>query len=103
MKDYIEREAALNFETKITAAPSEIQAISQGMSLYAEHIKAIPAADVVPVVRGRWELITRGETGYSAGDFRCSVCRRPCKCWALTDYCPNCGAKMNGGETDAVD
>lgn len=53
MTDYISRETALNFETKITVAPSEIQAISQGMSLYAEHIKAIPAADVAPVVRCR--------------------------------------------------
>lgn len=53
MKEYIPREDALNFETKITAAPSEIQAISQGMALYAEHIKAIPAADVVEVVRCR--------------------------------------------------
>ncbi len=51
MNDYISREAALNFEAEITAAPGEIQAISQGMSLYAEHIKAIPAADVVEVVR----------------------------------------------------
>ena len=51
MTEYISREAALNFETQITAKPSEIQAISRGMSLYAEHIKAIPAADVVPVVR----------------------------------------------------
>lgn len=53
MKEYIPREDALNFETKITAAPSDIQAISQGMALYAEHIKAIPAADVVEVVRCR--------------------------------------------------
>lgn len=53
MTDYIEREAALNFETKITAAPSEIQAISQGMALYAKHIADIPAADVVEVVRCR--------------------------------------------------
>ena len=101
MKEYIPREDALNFETKITADPADIQAISQGMSLYAEHIKAIPAADVVEVVHAWWEMIAKGETGYSAGDFRCSECRRPCKCWTLTDYCPNCGARMDGGETDA--
>lgn len=101
MTDYISREDALNFMTSVTIAPDRLNAVMEGMTLYAEHIKAIPAADVVPVVHAWWEMIAKGETGYSAGDFRCSECRRPCKCWTLTDYCPNCGAKMDGGETDA--
>ena len=52
------------------------------------------AVDVVPVVHGRWEV--RGqevfctncdkESGYNA--FGAS---------AFSDYCPNCGAKMDGG------
>ena len=53
MTEYISREAALNFEAEIDADPAEIQAISRGMALYAEHIKALPAADVAPVVRCR--------------------------------------------------
>lgn len=43
---------------------------------------------------GRWEIIHPGETGYSAGDFRCSVCGQPNKCYHLTKYCCNCGARM---------
>jgi len=53
MTEYISREAALNFEAEIDADPDAIQASSRGMALYAEHIKALPAADVVPVVRCR--------------------------------------------------
>ena len=53
MDEYISREKALNFEAEIDADPDEIQAISRGMALYAEHIKALPAADVAEVVRCR--------------------------------------------------
>ena len=49
MTEYIDREAALNFEMDIEANPEDIQAISTGMSMYAEYIKTIPAADVAPV------------------------------------------------------
>lgn len=64
----------------------------------------VPAADVAPVVHGRWELIRGGEF---TSAFKCSVCgRRVCvSCdsektiFYLKDrypYC-NCGAKMDGG------
>ena len=63
--------------------------------------------DAVPVVHGRWEDIYGGK--YDNYRFRCSVCkekslfkekRNTLGNWitvqALTDYCPNCGAKMDG-------
>ena len=75
-QEYISREDALNFETKTTAAPSEIQAISKGMALYAEHIKAIPAADVVPVVRCRnCKFFREHPVQFLAGDF--GLCGAP--------------------------
>ena len=46
---------------------------------------------------GFWQTIERGEHGYSAGDFRCSICGEPNPCYRLTAYCPNCGAKMEKG------
>ena len=49
---------------------------------------------------GRWIPIVKGERGYSAGDFRCSVCGDPCKCYHLTNYCPSCGADMRKGEEE---
>ena len=63
------------------------------------------AADVAPVVHGRW--IYEEETLFTLSGYRCSVCRRPR--WLSPDvpeafkYCPNCGAKMDGGNGDAAD
>lgn len=71
-------------------------------------IKAMPAADVAPVVHGRWEWFDE-ETGTPLTGherewgWRCSHCKhelpddyddpdyRP-----MLDYCFNCGAKMDG-------
>lgn len=59
-------------------------------------IKKTPAADVEPVRHGRWEQSIFAE------DFkRCSVCS---SIWSRTsNYCPHCGAKMDGGGEDAGD
>lgn len=85
MAEYIEREAALH---AILGEPTE----SHYPSWYAERIKALPAADVVPVVHGKW-MPFHSE---AAGDIQyCSACEIGFD--AKTDYCPHCGAKMDGG------
>lgn len=50
------------------------------------------AADVVPVLHGRWIA--------SHDDIcTCSICKYPVyAAWNATNYCPNCGAKMDGGD-----
>lgn len=62
-----------------------------------EAIKAAPVADVAPVVHGRWNA-----------DETCSLCGEKStegldatkwNYW-LPNYCPNCGAKMDGGVVD---
>lgn len=55
--------------------------------------------DTIPTIEpgqktGKWIPISKGQRGYSAGDFQCSDCGKPNKCYHLTAYCPNCGAKM---------
>ena len=48
----------------------------------------IPSADVAPVVHGQWKINCDGYYPY------CSECLyEPEK---LLNYCPNCGAKMDG-------
>jgi hypothetical protein len=61
------------------------------------HPEYTPTVDAVEVIHGRWE---RMDTRY-AEQFKCSVCRSECyvpTCMGepMYDYCPNCGAKMDG-------
>lgn len=52
-----------------------------------------PAADVAPVVHGRWE--TNSDRPDS---LICSVCKCGFDMWKHDphNFCPNCGAKMDG-------
>lgn len=59
----------------------------------------VNGVEFVGAKTGIWIPIEKGEHGYSAGDFRCSVCQKPNRCYSLTQFCANCGAKM-GGEED---
>lgn len=67
----------------------------------------MPAADVVPVVHGRWDDSGRYTFPSGAAAVRCTNCG-----CALTEseyrlnnwnYCPVCGTKMDGGADDEVD
>lgn len=64
-------------------------------------INSIPAADVTPVVHGRWEK--------QNGLYSCSECGKTCpydvqadviEYWAC-NYCPNCGCRIDGGDNNA--
>lgn len=45
--------------------------------------------------KGYWYTIERGEHGYSAGSFRCSVCGEPNRSYnPKPNFCGNCGADM---------
>lgn len=82
MAEYIEREAFLDY--------------MKGTSRYFNvkfDIENFPAADVTPVVHGKW--ITDGD-GYH-WTYNCSICA-----WKdgypfneRHNFCPNCGAKMD--------
>jgi hypothetical protein len=59
----------------------------------------IPAADVVQVVHGVWGRVNKIDP---ISGYRCSKCRRIVG-FDLTPYCPNCGAKMDGGDSNEAD
>ena len=69
----------------------------------------IPAADVIPVVHGRWIGIDSSfwKPTHSSDipvfrkTYRCSECRR--RTAIAENYCPNCGAKMDKEETNELD
>ena len=60
---------------------------------FDEMIEKLPAADVAPVVHGMWE--TNSDRPDS---LICSVCKCGFDMWKHEphNYCPNCGAKMDG-------
>ena len=66
-----------------------------------EEIKALPPADVQTVVHGEWYKPTGMMPPEYTGRHRCSLCDGfAMHEWkhhreVLTDYCPNCGAKMD--------
>lgn len=84
MAEYIKREAAM--QAFLAEKPD-----AHYPGWYAGLLEELPAADVAPVVHGRW-VPFRSE---AAGDIQyCSACE--IGFGAKTDYCPNCGARMDG-------
>jgi len=85
MAEYIEREA-VNALIEAECSPK--------VAAFLNHaIDNIPAADVRPVVRGRWEWdVLDGTPGYRPVVLCCSNCHRVS--FSGWDYCPNCGADM---------
>lgn len=84
MDEYIEREAAIrvvNGQSSFTMTRSSL----------IDSISKLPAADVVPVVRGRWERTADGAA-------LCTACKRKMNPSQYGyAFCSLCGAKMDGG------
>lgn len=57
-----------------------------------------PAADVAPVRHGRWVLVNKAYDKY-----KCSNCGALDYITIGQKYCIYCGAKMDGGDSDADD
>lgn len=89
MDEYIERELA-------------IEALSRGEgcgNVCRRAIERIPSADVAPVVHGRWNVVE----GLMLDNAICSNCGRRFQAYYEEyHFCPNCGAKMDGGADNAT-
>lgn len=93
MAEFIERSAA------IEAAK---HAWAKGLEP-SQYIEALPAADVAPVVHGLWEKepssfwrwTPSGAVAVARTTYRCGLCGRGTA--VKSNYCPNCGAMMDGG------
>ena len=88
MVEYIERDELLKFKADVYD--------EDGHVLYAVptgYIVAMPPADVAPVVHGRWLYVDTDTEQF----FLCNRCKK--KEYWESNYCPNCGARMDLEET----
>lgn len=131
MAEYIEREALLHdIEQSVVYTVREkiTSAEMRGARKVIERIKCAPAVEPIyiheptksefkrmaaqmgyaPVVHGRWDDIPNeymsvvSKTGaYHGNATTCSVCHEVNPNAFKTNYCPNCGAMMDGGVDNA--
>nr|DAI02739.1 MAG TPA: DNA-directed RNA polymerase [Caudoviricetes sp.] len=115
MAEYIEREALkTRFAKRLVWLKRDIHneyslGLYDGCEYDAGLIDEIPSADVAPVVRGRWERepasywrwTPSGAVAVTRTTYRCGLCGRGTA--VKFNYCPNCGAKMDGGDNHETD
>lgn len=110
MAEYIDRAVCLSI-LRAKANMAVLMDASPYFEKAAQMLEKLPAADVAPVVHGRW---TPSESDFDDDDtlfdveewcdWQCSACREdicyedPMPPRLLPKHCPNCGAKMDGGD-----
>lgn len=92
MAEYIKRETAVKAANEWVS--EACMAPVMRVSRLLDKLQKVPAADVAPVVHGH-----RVDNGGSYA--RCSQCDGVLPLCA--NYCPNCGAKMDGGADREAD
>lgn len=105
MADFIRREDAL-FALRKAERGGSMTALTRLERAYAE-IREMPAADVAEVLHGEW--LRSDDDWNSLTTIQCSSCGEEW-CFETDDdvsllnykHCPNCGARMDGGEDRAV-
>lgn len=97
MAEYIERETYRKRLADLEGWCKDLR--KPGLKMALEMFDEIPAADVSPVVHGVWACVNKIDP---ISGYRCSKCRRIVG-FDLTPYCPNCGAKMDGGDSNEAD
>lgn len=98
MAEYICRETLIQELVKKGFYPAIVKSV----------VEKAPAADVAPVVHGRWNQEKSVTLNFEqrlencGTQYRCSKCGRRAgyKQVRLYHFCPACGAKMDGGESN---
>lgn len=101
MDEYIDKNAAVGILEAMSRS-ADCECIKKRLEKAAKRVSAIPAADVAPVVHGRWveRQAPHAMGGVSA---KCSACGKSVQYLGNPlNYCPNCGAKMDGGTNDGA-
>ena len=94
MKTYIERAAVEKFIEDGLNNPDKNKAFGHDAIEIMAEIHYMPAADVAPVRHGRWK--NGGNGLYDT----CTACGEEIYLAIPMNYCPECGALMDGKEGD---
>ena len=103
MAEYIKREAALNIcqkEYEDCLKMHDYCGDSVAWNIGGA-IKGLPAADVAPVVHGKW--YHTGEVEWSCTNCGNVIATKDSWECPTKQYCDECGARMDGGKEDAAD
>ena len=92
MDEYIKREYAIDAVLDVYYDTPDIDLSGEK---FEAAIRKIQAADVAPVQHGRWLCVDTDTEQF----FLCNRCKK--KEYWESNYCPNCGCLMDGGEQDA--
>lgn len=97
MGEYIDKQATIaDLNAIYDKMAGFLPQFYSGYQFAVNHIRTCPAADVEPVRHGRWIDCDDCYGSY----VRCSVCEDEFTNWeadcAVTNFCPNCGARMDG-------
>lgn len=115
MAEYIKREATIKAIVDSrnryynSASNQYLVGRCDGLDIAAGLLRVAPAADVAPVVHGLWEeepssfwrWTPSGAVVVARTTYRCGLCGRGTA--VKSNYCPNCGAKMDGERKDGGD
>ena len=100
MDEYVSRELLKNrFAKRLVWLKKDIHdeyslGLHDGCEYDTKLIDEIPSADVAPVRHGKWEIVV----GSNGKEYMvCTCCRVSQDLTGVFTYCPNCGAKMDGG------
>ena len=101
MAEYIERGALMQFPIRRDHYDRKNgnKHFIHGIETVLEYAENLPAADVATVRHGRWNVVE----GRRLDNALCSSCGRHFQAYYEGySFCPNCGAKMDGGADDEM-
>ena len=100
MPEYIERDSLQAALKRKQCGPAN-KRYTEGWNDCLMRVKSMvstaPAADVAPVVHGRWERDAEGDWYCTNCNEVVAICDSGRERTYRKPYCPNCGAKMDGG------
>lgn len=97
------RDSYCGCKAEIAKGRNELDTAFTGYNSCMSLAENMPTADVQEVKHGQWRICHKST--YKWSKCYCSVCGKPNGVGGIISnqkkpYCPNCGARMDGGDTE---